>query len=250
MVGQLLLKELEMPPAHRSATLIAIIFWMTSSLAAGAAAAGRPVASSSVAAEGDGVAERAPTLRAAAAPARTLAGTLNGARALLKAGYARAPALVIVLGACIALPVVALISCFVQWVVSRRRLYAAMRAAQLRALEAEPAEDMPSAEALPLWSHEAWLTVEGTGAGTLPLDTRRMRIGRHRDNDVLLADAAVDRYHAVIERTPEAFVIVDVSGKDGSGVRINGERQARAQLCDGDVIELGRTRLKFECAPV
>jgi hypothetical protein len=132
----------------------------------------------------------------------------------------------------------------------RQRRHAALRAAQLRAWDAEPAEDMPTAEAMALWSHEAWLTVEGTGAGTLPLDTRRMRIGRHRDNDVPLADAAVDRYHAVIERTPEAaFVIVDVSGKDGSGVRINGERQARAQLFDGDVIELGRTRLKFECAP-
>ena len=60
---------------------------------------------------------------------------------------------------------------------------------------------------------------------------------------------AVHRYHAVIERTPdEAFVITDLSGKDGNGVRVNGERQSRAQLADGDVIELGRTRLKFESA--
>jgi pSer/pThr/pTyr-binding forkhead associated (FHA) protein len=55
----------------------------------------------------------------------------------------------------------------------------------------------------------------------------------------------------VIEHSSEeAFVIVDLSGKDGNGVRINGERQARAQLADGDVIELGRTRLRFESAPV
>jgi pSer/pThr/pTyr-binding forkhead associated (FHA) protein len=59
----------------------------------------------------------------------------------------------------------------------------------------------------------------------------------------------VQRYHAVIERTPEAaFVIIDVSGEGGNGVRINGERQARARLFDGDVIELGRTRLTFESA--
>ena len=59
------------------------------------------------------------------------------------------------------------------------------------------------------------------------------------------------RYHAVIERTPEeAFVITDLSGKDGNGLRVNGEKLIRAQLADGDLIELGRTRLKFESAPV
>jgi pSer/pThr/pTyr-binding forkhead associated (FHA) protein len=85
--------------------------------------------------------------------------------------------------------------------------------------------------------------------GTLPLSSRLIRIGRHQDNDVRLPDTSVHRYHAVIERTlEEAFVITDLSGKDGNGVRINGERLSRAQLTDGDVIELGRTRLKFESA--
>ena len=40
------------------------------------------------------------------------------------------------------------------------------------------------------------------------------------------------------------------SSTDGNGVRVNGERLARAQLADGDIIELGRTRLKFESVPV
>jgi len=61
----------------------------------------------------------------------------------------------------------------------------------------------------------------------------------------------VHRHHAVIERTPEAaFVIADLSGKDGSGLRVNGERKERARLADGDLIELGRSRLRFENAPV
>ena|SRR2546423_14432355 len=60
----------------------------------------------------------------------------------------------------------------------------------------------------------------------------------------------VARHHAVIERTrDEEFVITDLSGKDGNGVRINGARLPRARLADGDVIELGRTRLKFESTP-
>jgi pSer/pThr/pTyr-binding forkhead associated (FHA) protein len=78
-----------------------------------------------------------------------------------------------------------------------------------------------------------------------------IRIGRHADNDVRLSDRSVHRHHAVIERTPdEAFVIRDVSGKDGNGVRVNGERTERAKLADGDVIELGRAKLRFENAPV
>ena len=92
---------------------------------------------------------------------------------------------------------------------------------------------------------------EDGNAGTLPLAGQTIRIGRHQDNDIRLPDTSVHRYHAVIEQTAEEeFVITDVSGTDGNGVRVNGERLARAQLADGDIIELGRTRLKFESVPV
>ena len=85
----------------------------------------------------------------------------------------------------------------------------------------------------------------------MPLAGQTIRIGRHEDNDIRLADSSVHRYHAVIQRTAEeGFVITDVSGKEGNGVRINGARTAQAQLVDGDVIELGRAKLKFENAPV
>jgi len=85
----------------------------------------------------------------------------------------------------------------------------------------------------------------------MPLAGQVIRIGRHEDNDIRLTDSSVHRHHAVIERTPEeAFVIIDISGKDGNGVRINGTRTAQAQLADGDVIELGRARMKFETAPL
>ena len=85
----------------------------------------------------------------------------------------------------------------------------------------------------------------------MPLAGQTVRIGRHEDNDIRLADSSVHRYHAVIQRTPEAnFVITDLSGKEGNGVRINGERMAQARLVDGDLIELGRAKLKFESASV
>jgi len=254
MVGQLLLKEWEMPA--RRATLIAIILWMACCLAAGVFVVGWPmaIASPAVAAERDGVGDR--TAGQSGADAKrdqdwqgSYVAAWAGARALLAAGYARAPVLLIALCAFIVLPVVALVSLLIQWMVAGRRQRAAIRAAQLRAADAEAVIDMPAADEMPLWSEEAWLTVDGPGPGTLPLDSRRVRIGREQDNDLRLADATVHRYHAVIERTPEAaFVIVDISGEDGNGVLINGERKSRARLFDGDVIKLGRARLKFESA--
>jgi hypothetical protein len=181
---------------------------------------------------------------------RSFTATLARARALLEAGYERAPTLVIALCAFLVLPAVALVSWLVQLVAGRRARRAAIRAAQLRAGDPEPTTEMPTGADIPLWSHEAWLTVQSGGAGTLSLDSRLVRIGRHQDNDVRLPDTTVHRYHAVIERTrDEEFVITDLSGEDGNGVRINGARQSRAQLSDGDVIELGRARLKFESTP-
>ncbi len=158
--------------------------------------------------------------------------------------------MVIVLCAFLVLPAVAVVSLAVQSVAGRRARRAAIRAAQLRAGDAETSAETAGGADMPLWWHEAWLTVQGDGTGTLPLDRRLIRIGRHQDNDVRLPDTTVHRYHAVIERTAEEeFVITDLSGKDGNGVRVNGARQSRAQLADGDVIELGRTRLKFESTP-
>lgn len=257
MVGQLLLKEWEMPPARNSATLIAIVLWMAACVAAGASAAGWPIGSRATAGERDGVGEHARhPLNAERLGAdatrnqswqRSVVAALAGARALLAAGYERAPALIIALCAFVVLPVAALVSLLVQRMTGRRRRWAAIRSAELRAAHAEPVGDLLAANEMPLWSEEAWLTVDGPGLRTLPLDRRLVRIGRDQGNDVSLPDASVQRYHAVIERTPEAaFEIVDISGENGNGVLINGTRQSRARLCDGDVIKLGRTSLKFE----
>jgi hypothetical protein len=252
--GTVLLKELQMPPAHISAALLAIALWATPILAS-AGHEPSPAATSSQgvapAADREPAHQPAKPLSAQEDWRHALAETVTTARALVEAGYARAPALVIALSAFIVLPVVALGSYLVHTAARRRAQGAAIRAAQQRADTTEAASPMPAEQSMPLWAHEAWLTLEDGGTGTLPLAGQTIRIGRHQDNDIRLPDTTVHRYHAVIERTPEeAFVIVDLSGKQGNGIRINGERLARAQLNDGDVIELGRTRLKFESAPV
>jgi hypothetical protein len=170
---------------------------------------------------------------------------------LVHDGYQHAPALVLVLSALLVLPVVAVVSLAVHSAGRRRRQAAALRAAERRAEAGSWVKDDPDGKGAPAWPSQAWLTVEGARGGTMPLAGQVIRIGRHEDNDIRLTDSSVHRHHAVIERTPEeAFVIIDISGKDGNGVRINGARTAQAQLADGDVIELGRARMKFETAPL
>jgi hypothetical protein len=158
--------------------------------------------------------------------------------ALIEGAYLRAPTVVLALTALLILPAVALISVATRAVRSYRSRRAARRGAGANSVPG----DMLDAIGLPMRA-QAWLTIDGMG--TVALAGQVARIGRHRDNDIRLADRSVQRRHAVIERTPdEAFLIVAVS-KDG-GVRVNGQRTERVQLADGDVIELGRARLKFE----
>jgi hypothetical protein len=159
--------------------------------------------------------------------------------ALVQGAYLRAPTLLLALTALLVLPAVALISVATRAV----RGYRSRRAARRSAAGIAPG-DIPDAAGLPMRA-QAWLTVDGVG--TVALAGQAARIGRHRDNDIRLADRSVRRRHAVIERTPhEAFLIIDISGRRGGGVRVNGRRTQRVQLSDGDVIELGRARLKFE----
>jgi hypothetical protein len=170
---------------------------------------------------------------------------------LLEGAYLRAPTLVLALTALLILPTVAVISVATQATQRYRGRKAAIRAVERSikgGVAADSTGDIPDTAGLPKRSL-AWLTVEGAG-GTTALEGQVVRIGRHQDNDIRIADRSVQRYHAVIERTPEeVFLLTDVSGKDGE-VRVNGQRTERVQLADGDVIELGRAKLIFENTPV
>src|SRR5690606_16400828 len=71
----------------------------------------------------------------------------------------------------------------------------------------------------------AQLLIDGRAAAALPTGPTLVRIGRHEDNDIRLAHASVHRHHALIHRTSEdEYVIVDLSGREGNGVLVNGQR--------------------------
>lgn len=169
--------------------------------------------------------------------------------ALVLTAYRQQPALVLALSAMLVLPFVALLSLAARLAVRlASRLFAQTKAP---GRNPEWTRDSRPRANVPAWPAAAWLRLEGDReARAVPLKADVISIGRHEDNVLHLEHASVHRFHAVIHRNDDAhFVITDLSGVDGNGVRINGERFARAPLTDGDRIELGEARLTFAAVP-
>jgi pSer/pThr/pTyr-binding forkhead associated (FHA) protein len=76
------------------------------------------------------------------------------------------------------------------------------------------------------------------------VNLRGVVIGGSRDCDLQLADANVSRRHAELQQQGTTYWIVDLESTNGTAV--NGRRQSRAKLQDGDTITLGATNVLFE----
>ncbi len=106
---------------------------------------------------------------------------------------------------------------------------------------------------IPSRPQEAWIQLENGSEVAPSVATSRfnlartlLRIGRETDNDICLEDVTVHRYHAAVHRTEDAeFVITDLSSAGGNGVVVNGRAVSEARLSNGDAIQLGNARLKF-----
>jgi SARP family transcriptional regulator, regulator of embCAB operon len=71
------------------------------------------------------------------------------------------------------------------------------------------------------------------------------RIGRRTDNDIVLDDDDVSRYHAVVIDTGSSYVISDL--RSTNGVQVQGRRiRSTATLTDGDHIRIGGLEFTFE----
>jgi hypothetical protein len=77
-----------------------------------------------------------------------------------------------------------------------------------------------------------------------PVSGETFRIGRHADNDLMVADASISRFHAEIKHELNSrYVIRDL--KSLNGVYVNGRKARTAILSNGDLIELGDITVKF-----
>src|SRR5436190_17256597 len=72
----------------------------------------------------------------------------------------------------------------------------------------------------------------------------RIRLGRGSDNDVVLADVSVSRYHAEIRRESEGWSVHDL--KSTNGVEVNHVPVEKAVLRPGDLLGIGAFEIRLE----
>ena len=70
-----------------------------------------------------------------------------------------------------------------------------------------------------------------------------LKIGRQKDNDVIIENLAVSGHHGKIDSAGDGFVYIDLKSKNGSF--INEELVTSHWLADGDVINIGKHSLTF-----
>lgn len=163
---------------------------------------------------------------------------------IVAAAYERAPALVMVLAAMFIIPLLALVALLVHAL----RLHVSLRLPK-RSANPEPVEAADPAPIIVEPPRRAALHIAGRTPAPLPSGPTMVRIGRHEDNDIRLPHASVHRHHALIHRTTDdEYVIVDLSGRGGNGVLVNGQRTPETRLAPGDEILLGDVTLRFENA--
>jgi len=72
----------------------------------------------------------------------------------------------------------------------------------------------------------------------------KARIGRSEESEIVLVDPSVSRAHAVVEIRGGEPIVRDVGSTNGTYV--NGRRVRSQQLCDGDELLFGDTKMRFE----
>ncbi|OBK46877.1 BTAD domain-containing putative transcriptional regulator [Mycobacterium sp. 1081908.1] len=94
-------------------------------------------------------------------------------------------------------------------------------------------------------SESAVAYLRDAAGGRYPLRGATARIGRLSDNDIVIDDDTVSRYHAVIVDTGNSFVITDLQSANGVDVA---DRRIRtsATLADGDRISICGHEFTFE----
>jgi hypothetical protein len=161
--------------------------------------------------------------------------------------YTRAPALMVVLAALVALPPLAFAG-FMLRRQSRRSPDVTVRIGRQSHRTESPVRNVTARTEMSSWPTEAWVEI---GGHRYVIGRTMLRIGREADNDVCLMQKTVHRYHAVIRRSTDGDVVItDVSGADGNGVMVNGKRVGEGRLKSGDVIGIGEVTMKFDARPI
>lgn len=98
------------------------------------------------------------------------------------------------------------------------------------------------ADAAPDTNGLATVTVGDIGHD-VALNGDQVLVGRLAECQVQLTDANVSRRHAAFIRLEDGWALADLGSTNGT--RVNGREIERVRLADGDVIEIGLTRLVY-----
>jgi len=108
---------------------------------------------------------------------------------------------------------------------------------------AAPAQPVAQAEPVPPVAQAIGANIRmGRPTGVYRTDRPRIRIGRAPDNDVVVDDMLVSRYHAELLASPGGFQIADLGSHNGTFV--NGQRVDRAPVGENDIIGLGHQQFR------
>lgn len=87
--------------------------------------------------------------------------------------------------------------------------------------------------------------MSGPYSGHTFLLDRQMEIGRESTKDIALPmDNAVSRNHARIARENSVYVLYDTGSTNGT--HVNGQKITQQQLNQGDMVQIGSTKFRFE----
>lgn len=153
----------------------------------------------------------------------------------ITAKYSQAPALVLGVGLALALPALAVSAALIRMILRNTSSNSSVDTFESRTVRTVP---------ISAWDQSA--SLEMTDNSCYPIQQSIVRIGRETDNDLCLCDPTVHRYHAVLERSPDAeYSIRYVGDPDRDGLLINGRAAQRQRLRGGEVLEIGAIKLRF-----
>jgi len=108
----------------------------------------------------------------------------------------------------------------------------------------EPASQGAAPRAVPAGAHPALIWRPKLGdEQAFPLEHRTATIGRHGDNDIVLAGPTVSARHATLRRETVGVVLEDEGSLNGTFV--NGQLIQQHLLEEGDQIQVGPHLLVF-----
>jgi general secretion pathway protein E len=91
---------------------------------------------------------------------------------------------------------------------------------------------------------QAYLDVKDSkGQRRVPLDEGPLTIGRNFTNLLVIEDTQAGRFHCVVEKGAEGFMLRDLDSRNGT--KVNGKPVRASVLYDGDVISIGKSEMKL-----